>query len=81
MTELNELLERIRKRKVILGMLVEAGDTRRAARVSKKLDELYAELGATYNTIALSKSYVDPCDDDHYIKELETVGYIIGIKL
>ena len=81
MTGLNVLLERIRKQKVKIGKFVEAGDIRRAERASNKLDELYAELGATYNTNALSRSYIYPCDDEHYIKELETVGYIIGIKL
>lgn len=81
MTGLNVLLERIRRQKVKIGKLVEAGDTRSAARASNKLDALYAELGATYNTNALSRSYIYPCDDEHYIKELETVGYIIGIKL
>ena len=81
MTELNELLERIRKQKVIVGKFVEAGDTRSAARASKTLDALYGLLGDAYNTNALSGSYADPCDDEHYIKELETVGYIIGIKL
>lgn len=81
MTELNELLEMIRKQKVIVGKFVEAGDTRSAARASKTLDELYATLGDTYNTNALSKSYVDRVTDDYYVKELETVGYIIGIKL
>lgn len=81
MTNLDKKLAEIRRLKIVIGKCIEKGDSKGANLASNKLNELYEKLGNDYNVDALSRSCVCGMDDDRYVKELETVGYIIGIKL